>query len=602
MISPVPQGLVPTAEEARPARTSAWRDGALASLLLLPFALLAVDSGWIFSSPSRDAWIYYGYFQNAVAYLKRFPEVYYSSRLAVNLPGFAVHHLLPPLAANLALHLALYWAAVLSFHLVVRRMFGTRTAWLTAIAFGCHPFLLRALGWNYVDGFGIAYFLIALLCLTPAAGSQGSRGRRPLLAAAGAMVTAIVSTNVFYGIYVPVLAGHFLVLRRQGREHDREHVPLSACALWAGLGAAGLFALLGAASRAMGGPFFYLGSSLSFLSGSLGTANIFRDATYGWLSAAVWLAFPVLVLAGGLVALLARRRNASSRPDDRHDDRLFLWTHGQLLYLALVLVYFQVAGDTAVLQHFYYASLLIPSAFLAFAGQVARVVPDLSGRRLAALAGLVALLQIVPLLLPRIPALSAAETSSLPPLPLALLAGLVTVAVLALRVAGTRATLALFLGLALSQAMVRQGGATFWKSQRYGGDAQGLFLQISRGILAIERFDPSHQVRLWYDMEEERNGVFYDALASAFLLCPRMVSGDFPDLHGGRMCDGVQLGPGVPVAVLSTDPDAFEKARTSLQGVGLSARLLAREEIAGPARGFAITYLRTESTDLGAAP
>ena len=62
---------------------------------------------------------------------------------------------------------------------------------------------------------------------------------------------------------------------------------------------------------------------------------------------------------------------------------------------------------------------------------------------------------------------------------------------------------------------------------------------------------------------------------------------------------GVQLGPGVPVAILSADPAAFEKADAAIRSLGLSTRFLGREEIAGPSRGFALTYLRTEP---GAAP
>ena len=73
----------------------------------------------------------------------------------------------------------------------------------------------------------------------------------------------------------------------------------------------------------------------------------------------------------------------------------------------------------------------------------------------------------------------------------------------------------------------------------------------------------------------------------------------FPDVQGGRMCDGVQLGSGVPIAILSADPAAFEKADAAIRGIGLSARFLGREEIEGPSRGFAVTYLRTEA---GAAP
>ena len=55
------------------------------------------------------------------------------------------------------------------------------------------------------------------------------------------MATAIVSTNLFYVVYLPVLAGPFIVLNRQ---HGRR-IPLLSGVLWASLGATGLFVLFG---------------------------------------------------------------------------------------------------------------------------------------------------------------------------------------------------------------------------------------------------------------------------------------------------------------------------------------------------------------------
>ena len=561
-----------------------WDPG-LAILAALPLVLLAIDSDWIFSGPHRDAWIYYGYFENAVYLLRRFPAVYYSSRLAVILPGFVLHHLLPPLMANLVLHLALYWAAVLSFYGVVKRTFGVRVALLTGLALGCHPYLLSEVGWNYVDGFGITYFLVALLLVTLAAESPSWR---PLLAAAGAVAVAIVSANLFYVVYLPVLAGHFIILNQ--RRGNR--VPLLACGLWASLGAAGLFVLFGFLTWGVNGDFLYLFSSVSFAAGSVGTPSIFRSDTYRWLPDAVWLVFPTVVLLGS--ALLLGR--AWLDPSLRRN-RLLLWSQVQFLYLALLMLLLQFAGRP-ILQYFYYPTLLIPLAFLAFAGQVTQMTAELPGRRFVALAAAVAVLQVVPLCVPLVRTLSPMSTLFPSTVLLALPVGLGVVLVLARKATGERAILLAFLCLALSQLLVRQGGSIFREFERHGGDGRGLYLQMSHAVAAIESFDPSQNARLWYDADEKDGGV-YDAVASAFLLCPRMINLDFPDLPEARMCDGVQLGPGVPIAILSADPAAYEKADAAIRGIGLSSRLLKREEIAGPSRGFAITYLRTEA---GAAP
>ena len=540
----------------------------LAALAGLPLLLLAIDSDWIFSGPHRDPWTYYGYFENGVAYLREFPELYYGSRPAVILPGFVLHHVLPSVPANVLLHLAVFWSAVLSFYLVVRDLFGPRVALLAGLALGCHPYFLQAAGWNYVDGFGIAYFLMALLLLTRATASPAWR---PLLLGAGAMATAIVSTNVFYAVYLPLLAGHFLLLnRRRGR------IPLLSAVAWAGAGAAVLLALFGGILLAAGGSFFYLSSSLEFLMVGAGTANPFRNPTYDWLRDAVWLVFPAAVLAGGLLAGLGRPRR----------DRVLLWCQVQFFFLALVVVYFQVFADTGVLQHFFYASLVLPVAFLAFAGQLAPLVEGLPIRRFGALAAAVALVQILPLFVPKVRGLSYED----PPVLLALLAGLASVALARWRTGGARAVMAVFLCLAVSQLLVRQGGSIFWQFEAYGGDGRGLYSQMDRAVRALEAFDTTRQLRLWYDDGAE-DGFVYDALASAFLLCPRMINLDFPDLENPRMCDGVHLVGGMRIAVLSSDPSALKKADTALRHIGLKAHPLRREEIPGPVRNFAITYL-----------
>ncbi len=555
------------------------RDPDVAILAALPLVLLAIDSDWIYSGPHRDAWIYYGYFQNAIYLLRRFQDLYYSSRLAVILPGFVLHHLLSPLAANLLLHLAVYWAAVLSFYLGVKRMFGARVALLTGLALGCHPYLLREVGWNYVDGFGIAYFLVALLLVTLAVESPSWRS---LLLAAGAMVTAIVSTNFFYAVYLPILVGHFVVLNRQ---HERR-IPLLGGALWASLGAAGLFVFFGCFTRGLGKDFFYLRSSLSFAAGTVGTPSIFRADAYRWLPDAVWLVLPTVALLGGAILLGRAWFDSSLRRN-----RLLLWSQIQFLYLALLMLLLQFAGRP-VLQHFYYPTLLIPGAFLALAGQVAQMKGELPPRRFVALAAAVALLQIIPLCVPLVRALSPMSTVFPSTVLLALPLGLGSVLALARKSIGERAILCAFLCLALSQLLVRQGGSIFWNFEKYGNDGQGLFLQMSHAVIAIESFDPSQNARLWYD-QDEKEGQVYDAVASAFLLCPRMINLDFPNFPDARMCDGVPLGPGVPIAILSADPAAFEKADAAIRGIGLSSHLLKREEIEGPSHGFTITYLRT---------
>lgn len=556
-------------------------------VLLVPLGALALAPHLLFSGPNRDAWIYYGYYENLVFYLRRFPDLYYTSRLAVVLPGFVVHHLFRPVVANLVLHGALILVAVQSFHAVARDLFGCRAAFLATMAAATHPFLLYALGWNYVDGFGIAYYLLGSALAARA--SRDGRGSWAALAGAGAACTALVSTNFFYGLYVPLIGGHFLLL---DRVRERRSWPLSLAV--AGAGAVGLYTALGTFSWLAGGYFHYLRSSFTFVADfALASENPFRDAGYAWLPKGVWLAVPLLTLLGGAIVL--RRSRALLRQQWR-----LWWVHVQLVYVAAVLAYMQLFGDGAVLQHQYYASLLIPVAFLALAGQVAWLLPEeREWRHEALVALLLAAILVLPYALPLLPA-----WPEIVPVPLlwTLVAGAGIPLALSLHESGRRPLpgLLLFFGaLALSHVVMSQSAGPFRTFERHGGDGRALFRQMSETVRQLERLDSRQTLRLWYDREAV-HGRVYDAVASAFLLCPRMVNMDFPQLPTRRMCDGDFLRPGTRVAVLSDRWDVFELSADALRGVGLDVRLVTTRPIAGPIGGYAITELLVEELADGA--
>ncbi len=576
-----------TSARVNAAAPSFLRDRLLAVPLLLPFALLAVDPNWIFSGPFRDTWIYYGYFNNLSQYASEFSQHYYASRLSAILPGWVAHHLLPPLAANLVLHLALYWAAVFSFYTLCKLHLDRGVALLATLALGCHPFFLLAIGWNYVDGFGITYALAALALLALA--THRSRWRLCLVLA-GAAAMAMVTANLFYAVYLPWLAAYFLAVPA-----GTERRPLPQSLLLTGAGAAGLFVVFGAVNRAFGGPFLYLLSSLRFSYSATQQPNPFREATYQWLAKAAWLALPAAVCVGAVV-LLARLRG---EPDAARR-RFLVFTQVQLLAFAALMAGLQLHADMGVLQYVYYGSLLLPPVFLALAGQIAEVLQETRPRVLALLAGVWGLALALPNPVDADPVSLQRWIGS--PVVLSLLLGLVLALVLWLRARGPRAAAAFGLCLAASQF-------ASWELTRYsrtfgpfGDDGRGTFLQISRSFDEIDaqRFqDPGRTrevPRIWYNFDEPAHGQFYDVIATTFMLCSHLLNTGFPNVDSkGLMCDGAYLEPGTRIAVLSTDPGAYAKAEASLRGIGFSTRLIARREVPGPVEGFAITFLEADA-------
>src|SRR5579871_3721471 len=133
-------------------------------VLLLPLLVLWHHRDALFSPLwYTDPWFYLGYFRNLVNFKREiFPGSYYGSRLAWILPGFLVHSVFSPLIANSILHLAVHSTATVSFFSILRRTIGARSALLATMAFSVQPWLWAATGWDYPDGAGIAYFLLAM--------------------------------------------------------------------------------------------------------------------------------------------------------------------------------------------------------------------------------------------------------------------------------------------------------------------------------------------------------------------------------------------------------------------------------------------------------
>lgn len=529
------------------------RRGGPALFFVLPFFIAVLRPAWFHSWVfARDPWLYYGYFENGVDYLRRFRQFYWGSRLGGILPGFIVHHLTTGEAANLILRFALFWAAVFSFYFLIRELFGPRVALWSGIAFSLHPFFLQAVGSDYVDGFGITYFLAALYLVARAARSD----RAPLLlAAAGALAMAMVSSNVFYAILVPIIGALFLFLRR---------VSIGKALVYGAVGAGAVFLFFCIFTRAAGGPFFFLQPSFTFGKSAVAAPNKFRDPWQTWLPYALWLVFPLSAFISAVVLLTRRSLTKIQK-----------FAQWQLILFVLFMAALQIVGNGAMLQYFFYVSLVVPCGFLALAGQLSYYDRDTSAVAILAL-------QAIPIFAPLLPWKLAVL-----PLGVALLLGLAMVVALHAR----RATLlAVFMLLAASQFVVRQHAHPFVRREQI--HAREYYLQVDAAVHAIDRYDPSRAIRLWYNSDSP-SGIAHDMIGSAFLLCPRMINKSFPRLDAPVTCDAQPLTRGLSIAIISDDPDPFAKARAAIAKHGFGLQLRARETIPGP-EAVNITYVVTQ--------
>jgi hypothetical protein len=546
-----------------------------ALLVALPLLLLALNSRWIWSGPHRDAWLYYGYFQNGVDYLRRFPELYYGSRLSVILPGWLAHHLLPAAVANLALHLGLYWLALLSFNSLARELFGRRAALLAAITLGCQTYFLIPMGWNYVDGFGIAYFLLALAAVTHAARSPG----RPwLLTLAGAAACAMAAANLFYVVYSVPLALAFMMLNPGGAR--RALLPALGWFLLGGVGAFFLFCLLSAAA---GGPWFFLEASVNYAREALPKANPFRDPSYRWLRGAHHLVFPAAITAGSCFLLLRAGWRRTLKPISRES----LLAHLSLLLVVGGITWGQVFGGTSMLQHFYYSSFMTPLAALALAALLAPSVSPLGRRAFGACVVVTLCAMAIPLAFQL--DLARLRSWSVPRTVWPLAAGIAAVYLLLGRAGpGWKRPLAL-VGFGLQSLLVIAIQGHFRADDPAVGGP--LFLQMDRAGALIDQVDPTRRLRLWYDEKEVPHGRVFDAIACAFLLGPRMVNLSFPQLPQAVLQDGLPLEPPQRIVVLSSRQDVLSAATASMEKLGFGVQLIEQVPVPGPVPNFLLTFL-----------
>src|SRR5580704_17855047 len=128
-----------------------------AILLASPVLIFLLNRNWTFQGfGDYDAFYYFGHFIHFPHYQKLSPT-YAGERLPWILPGYALVHLLGPIAGELALHFQIWYTSVFSLYQIVTTFSTEQTGFLTAFALGIHPYFLASAGMDYITGPCIAY-------------------------------------------------------------------------------------------------------------------------------------------------------------------------------------------------------------------------------------------------------------------------------------------------------------------------------------------------------------------------------------------------------------------------------------------------------------
>lgn len=595
--------------------------GAVFLITLWPLLLLAARPDWIVSGLYRDPWIYFGYFLDPVGHFRVYPDAYFSDRPAIILPGVMVYSLFAPFVANLVLHLCVFGVATVGFYGTLKCVAGRRSAFLTALLFSGHWHFLRAVGSDY-DGFGIAYFLAAFRCATLA----GEANRRVAWAfLAGICTLLLVATNLSYGIFAPFICIQFLVTAYAGGAR-RPTMPIIAFAAGAGL----CYAILNEVHRRYTGQAPLFAVSLEFAERFRKWQPIspFRWPWKHWLPYGVWLV-PIF-LSLFLSVFAAHRASWRGR-----------WLLAQAWIALVILGKMQRSPGSAVLQAWYYASLLLPLAFLSIGVSLRPFVeafPKREFRRWSAIAGLAVLAATSAS--GRNPFPDESGVMTLPPCLTIGAAGCLMLVVFRRTRpnVGFAAFLAAFvLSGALADSAFREerSVAIFatpdlsdpfhpehspWRAQ---GDRAPLAiygarmreydrsrLDVLRAILEIAELlresGGGPDTHFWYDIGE-RDGVLFDN-AACLNQWARVVGNCLPDLHKcvnlpgepPRTIQNAPLPAGTHCILLCNDSLKVEAAKAELAARGWELREVGRREVAhGSLRFTAVAVIAGPVTPRG---
>jgi hypothetical protein len=578
---------------------SRW-DVGLVLLTLLPLIQLAVNHHYFYTYVEWvDPWLYFGYFVDLPEHLRTFDGTYYNTRLSVLLPGYLIHKWFPPLLGNAVLKLSLFYICLFTLYAILRRAAGHRAALLMAICLGCFAFFVRTIGTDYVDGYGITYFLLASWCLHRV---DGSRFGLVWYWFAGVALAAMGVANITYLLLVP-----FAVAVHWATTPDRRLGRLLAGAGMLTLGFAALLAGLGWYNYSVTGRFWFFVPSFTWTVSFIQdyTINPWHISISDWIGHAYWLIVPAVAVLASSLALVRRiwRGADSDRPH---------WPyHVQLLGLVLAFGLLEASRKICVLQFKYYASLLMPAAYLALGCSVSKSLAGLSRPLFAGLCATVIGVSLgLPVFSQQVDAIDTTFNGQLLPVLVPLICGVV--AVLAWSRVSTRWTGIAVVAFAMmffciNERLPEQPVDSFSiVSDDYGNkravpkpadpltqNSQQVYQSIDKLAHLVRSAGKQRDTFFWFNDNHSLKPVYHTA-ASTYNYLYRLLGTKAPETADFNEYMRHRLKAPIRIVLLSPpSSDQTAQVTAALQQMNLSPNIVWRETIEHAPIRFEVTILDT---------
>jgi hypothetical protein len=374
-------------------------------LFIFPLILTGINSNWIFTPVTNyipDPWFYLAYFRYFYAYVSAYPSNthYFVERLTWNIPGYYLYKIFHPLQANYILHLIVYYVAIFSLYGILSLLFNRRTALISALLMGSYPWFLRAAGWDYTDGTGIAHMLLLIFLITLA---QYSPRWRLWLLLAGAVHSSLLITNLAWFGYLPSWVLYFLILNIQTTKFELKQLALAASYFLLGnlitAGIAGLF-------------YYWVTGDYFFLANSLRSAVFLSsdETNRDWVIRIYGHMRPYWHILPTIIALVST-------------SQVWYFKRGEKNYsFTAIYLLFTAAYGWLIFWHFYsipflivltYSSYVIPAVFILLGALLSTFFDELPPRQFEVFAFIsIILLILPPIVLKIVPSLQNLEGST----------------------------------------------------------------------------------------------------------------------------------------------------------------------------------------------
>jgi len=520
-----------------------------------------------------DPFIYLAYQLHFPEYYKEiFPETYYGARLGANLIGYLAHKIFPPVFAQFALTWFKSFLGAFSLYAFLVRIRGHLAATLTAILFSLWPWVEHAMSSLYVDGYGIAYYLLTATLIMQA---RHSAAPKKLLFAGGICVGLVFSTYTFCVLHcIPLIVFYMY----DGRQKTCRHYVHDFAFLtsWMGFGFIMLLCAFGLLSRAFGGSFLFFIPLFRVILELL-VSNPYAPTEYSWLRTAYWLDvqfIAIITAVIGLVVWLIHRR---------HSKKNWELSHTVSLVCVMTFLLHCLFGDRGMsLKYFFYSSYLFGISFLTLGCYV----------RIEKKSTLILALCIISLALIGarygVPVFSLGQPILVGLSVMALLCALISAGIFV----WFSRTGVFIMTVYLCWAAFYSGHYTLPRQFLQGRTDYNRLISVND---YIRTHVDNKNVRFWYDQKES---YVYINHASMYLWGYRLIGTSFPELLDWAVSptDMVQIRlppPGTDVVVMSKGVDAVKLTQDIFAQHGIAAALYSERSFGNYDDMYTVFIFRT---------